>query len=288
MRIKLECQKESSVFESFAAFERVIVTGPHRSGTRICAKMIAYDTGFEFVDENDIGLDSSLQLWSLFDNNRHFVVQCPALCRYVHLFGIDDTAIVLMRRNVKDIIASQERIGWRWEWLELARYDRLDGAIAEVKYEFWGKNQRAQIKHAFEVEYESLSRHPLWVPQPLRRDFGAEQTICRNEELALNPNALPCPRSDTLYWAASDNGEAIIIKTRQPAKLLNATGRLIWSLCDGTRTRQDILQVLKAQFDGVEESTLARDLDEFIDELVAGGFLWLSSSAIPRTPQMLC
>ena len=44
----------------------------------------------------------------IFEN--HFVVQCPALCHVVHKFGMPDVLVVIMRRNVDDIIASQKRI----------------------------------------------------------------------------------------------------------------------------------------------------------------------------------
>ena len=264
------------MFERFAEFNRVLVTGPHRSGTRICAQMIAYDTGHEYIDEQDFGVDSLGRLRSHLRTRRRCVAQCPALCRHVHMFSTDDTAIVLMRRNVEDIVASQARIGWVWEQLDLARYDRSDGIIAEIKYRFWEEYQRARIKHAFEIEYESLAGHPLWVPGHLRRNFGPGQTMCRGEAPAVHRNARPRPYADVLYWAGSDHNEAILVKTSEPVKLLNAKGRLIWSLCDGTRTRQDILRALKAQFSDVEEDVLARELDEFIHDLIAQRFLQLA------------
>jgi hypothetical protein len=265
------------MFGWLAEFDKILVTGPHRSGTRVCTKMIAYDTGHEYVGESDIGIDSLHWLDLLLHKRQRLAVQCPALCRHVHMFSADDTAIVLMRRNIEDIIASQERIGWRWEKVELGRYDRSDGVIAEVKYQFWEESQREQIQHAFEIEYESLAEHPLWIPKHLRQGFNPVQTAI-DENLATNSDACPSPGKGILYWGGSDDGEAILVKTRQPGKLLNATGQLIWSLCDGTHTRQDILQALKAHFDDVEEDVLARDLDEFINALVAQGFLRLSSN----------
>jgi len=104
------------------------------------------------------------------------VVQCPVLCRHVHMLAGDDVAVVLMRRRIEDIIASQKRIGWMWEWLELARYDRLDGVISEIKYNFWDQFQKDRIKHAFEIEYENLTAHPLWLDKEVRQDFEANQT----------------------------------------------------------------------------------------------------------------
>jgi hypothetical protein len=264
------------MFERFAGFDKIIVTGPQRSGTRICAKMIAYDTGHKYVDESMIGMDSLYALWLLFHTGQRFVIQCPALCRHVHMFSADDTAIVFMRRNTEDISASQKRVDWNWEQVELIQYDRQDGIVAEVKYQFWKEYQRERVAHAFEVEYESLAAHPLWVPEHLRQDFEAGQTTHQDKTLTASPNAYPCTHADVVYWECSEPERAILVK-QGTAKALNAVGQLIWTLCDGTRVRQDILHVLKTRFGHVDESLLARDLDDFLDDLVSQRFLWLSS-----------
>jgi len=91
-----------------------------------------------------------------------------------------------MRRKIEDIIASQKRISWSWEWLELARYDRTDGIIAEVKYQFWDQYQKELIKHAYENEYESLAAHPLWVAKMNARIFDARQTGGSNQLLPIS------------------------------------------------------------------------------------------------------
>ena len=263
------------MFKWLAQYDKILVTGPQRSGTRICTKMIAYDTGHEYVDELGIVGDSVTWLGTLISTKQRFVVQCPGLCRHVHMFSAGDTAIVLMRRNVEDIVASQERVGWRGEWLELAKYDRSDGVIAEVKYRFWEEYQQERIKHAFEIEYGSLAGHLLWVPERLRQSFAIGQTAVLNEGLPVDARLVPY--SDVLYEEELDHVTAILVK-RGPAKLLNATGQLIWTLCDGTRTRQDILQELEAHFKDIEESELACDLDEFVNDLTAHRFLWIASN----------
>lgn len=268
------------MFEYLAKFETILVTGPQRAGTRICAQMIAYDTGHDYVDEEDINMDSLYQLCNFMQERRRMVVQCPTLCRYVHLFSGDTIAVVLMRRSVADIIASQKRIKWSWEWLELGRYDRRDGVIAEIKYQFWDTNQRQQIKHAFEVDYESLALHPLWLPQSARQDFRPAQTQMVGEFLTLYPNAYPRPRLGVFYNQIPEHDVAFLIKslTRgSRAKRLNATAQLIWNLCDGQHTGQDILKTLQQEFTDVEEERLAHDLNQFVNELIAQGFLWLSA-----------
>jgi len=138
--------------------------------------MTAHDTGHRYIDEKEIHIDSLYRMHSLMQHSNNFVLHCPALCRYLHMFSANDTAVVLVRRSIEDIIASQERIDWNWDRVELARYDRSDGIVSEVKYQFWDENQRHRITHAYEIEYESLSGHPLWLSKDLRANFEASQT----------------------------------------------------------------------------------------------------------------
>lgn len=166
------------MFEHLAKFRVVIVTGPQRSGTRITAKMIAHDTGHQFIDERAINIDSLYRLVDALRLNG-VVVQCPALSRWVHTFGQnEDIAIVMVRRPVEDIIASQERINWteQFEMIELIRYGAIKGPIARVKYDYWDSHQKEHILNAFDVNYEDLSNHPLWIDKSKRADFGPHQT----------------------------------------------------------------------------------------------------------------
>lgn len=261
------------MFEWLEQYNKVLVTGPQRSGTRICAKMIAHDLDYDLIDETDLEMDSLYLLCSYLENRNRLVVQCPTLCRYIHILSGDDTAVILMRRSVKDIIASQQRIHWRWEWLELARYDRTDGVISDVKYEFWEKNQKDKIKHSFEIEYQSLAGHPLWISGALRGDFAPQQTKSAEQGAMIDACARLIPNANVLSWVPSGDSEGLLAKTSELAKLLNASGRFVWALCDGEHSRQDILEAMKAEFEDVSEDVLARDLDDFVADLLAHGFL---------------
>ena len=53
---------------------------------------------------------------------------------------------------------------------------------------------------------------------------------------------------------------------------LKDTGLVIWRKIDGSRSRDDILSELKAEFDADAE-VLTRDLDEFLSEVSAVGFV---------------
>ena len=53
---------------------------------------------------------------------------------------------------------------------------------------------------------------------------------------------------------------------------LKDTGLVIWQKIDGSRSRDDILSELKAEFD-VETDVLTQDLDAFLSEVSAVGFV---------------
>jgi len=170
------------MFEYLAEYPVILVTGPQRSGTRIMAKCVAYDLGHEYIDENEIKTDSLYELEILTKyqrGDRRLVVQCPALMYAVqHIVRRTgrDFAVVVVMRDIKDIVASQQRARWIWEYLEAWHYEEYPCPIAEVKYEVWRSVQRHQVPNWFEVEYESLADHSLWVPAEQRKDFDAWQT----------------------------------------------------------------------------------------------------------------
>lgn len=261
------------MFEWLVNFDKILVTGPQRSGTRICAKMIANDTGFEFVDEASLAMDGLYRLNYFLNAARPLVIQCPVICRHVHMFNDEKTAVVLMRRSVDDIVKSQERIGWQWEWLELARYDRTDGPIAEIKYQFWDEYQKERIQHAFEVEYESLVMHPLWISKEVRQGFAPIQTSQVAYSIEQDRNMMIIPQAGVHCIENLTQDLSILIKGKENARLLNEIGRLIWSLCDGKHTRQNILETLMTKFEDVDVKVLLSDMDKFIWDLVDNGFL---------------
>ena len=166
------------MFEYLAPFSRIIVTGPQRSGTTICAAMIAHDLGYRLCLEDKIATDSYTQAALLIAASRNFVLQAPALCHYAERLSIPQMAIVLMRRGIEDIVASEHRIGWHGsahhKW-ELQKYGVEDGVISEIKYAYWEIYQQSRIHNPFEVEYESLAAHPMWIPKEERVNFRSRQ-----------------------------------------------------------------------------------------------------------------
>lgn len=176
------------MFEYLAEFDHVLVMGPQRSGTTIAATIIGADLGYEVVTEKDLpAVDSLNGLLDRLEHGTRQVIQCPALSRWVHLLGNwERLAVVWMRRDVSEIVASQVRIGWRGGLAELLRYDVLDAwercgpgddLAAMLKIGFFESHQRDLIRHCFEVDFRDLTEHPLWLPDFMRRDFATHQVM---------------------------------------------------------------------------------------------------------------
>lgn len=184
------------MFNHLKRFSVILVTGPHRSGTTIAANMIASDLGYMLMYEEDVVhrariLKQPEDNWQWFFNlnvffaehyerRYHTVFQCPSHCRYVDTYaGQGHIGVVMMHRNPADILRSQKRIKWNFDKNELKKYDAPKYAeIAHVKYNYWNRIQRdklLELGQAIDLDYESLSSHPFWVPKEKRVSFHSRQ-----------------------------------------------------------------------------------------------------------------
>jgi hypothetical protein len=165
------------VFEHLAAYKKIVVTGPQRSGTRIGAQMIAADTGHRFVDEAEF-LIKDAGLFREFLLQDGIVVQAPHMLKDV----VDDPPpgifIVLMRRDLEHVHASAQRIGWTENFggntTELKKFGLTEGDSAAVKYEYWDSHDKT-VPY-LELDYECLRAHPMYVTDEQRKGFGHWQT----------------------------------------------------------------------------------------------------------------
>ena len=98
----------------------------------------------------------------------------------VHLLENDDIAVVFMLRNTDEVIQSEQRIDWLHPHnkLEKEKYfsPRSRLPISVLKTRMWRTYQKKLIgERAFELDYESLENHPLWIDKSLRENFGPRQ-----------------------------------------------------------------------------------------------------------------
>ena len=167
-------------YTQLANYNKIVVTGPQRSGTRITTKIIAHDFGCKMVDEMRLKI-SSLQKFSevMLEPNK-MAIHCPALSSIVHLIDFPNTVVVFCFRDFNDIKKSQERIGWKHDTIERAKYfvdDTDPREQFEVKYHCWNIFQKPKMRvDFFENHYSSLSNHRLWINKELRSNFHICQT----------------------------------------------------------------------------------------------------------------
>jgi hypothetical protein len=139
--------------------------------------MIAADTGHGFVDETEFLIKDEALFRATLERDR-IVVQAPHMLKDLVDDPPEGTFVVLMRRDLDHIHASEARIRWAEELggraTELGKFGLTDGDPATIKYAYWDTHEK---KVPFlEVEYESLRSHPLFIPDELRKDFGPLQT----------------------------------------------------------------------------------------------------------------
>jgi hypothetical protein len=165
------------MFEHLSSYDRIVVTGPQRSGTTIAGRMIAADTGHRYVDEGEFGVYDSVR-WREILTGHRIVVQCPHMLKVI----VDDpppgVLVVLMRRDLADIHASERRIRWeedlRGNTRELESFGLSQGDSARLKYDYWDTHPRPACH--LEVAYDSLRTHPAYVAPEQRASFGRKQT----------------------------------------------------------------------------------------------------------------
>lgn len=168
------------MFEILRAYPRIVVTGPQRSGTTICSRMIAHDTGHRLCDEQDWGVhDPAALLHEL--RQEPVVAHCPTLFKWIVDRPSPDVLVVVVRRDLESIYASQRRIDWQFEAMELRQfglhpvYDNgCRPRAAAVKYAYWDWGTRPPIY--VEVNYDDLRTHTLWVDPGDRERFAPKQT----------------------------------------------------------------------------------------------------------------
>ena len=158
------------MFENLAKYDIILVAGPQRSGTKIVARMIAHDAGHTYVDEMEVGyapMRNPTVLPKFIEVARQggqkIVVQCPGWTEKLYTLSAKDTMLIVVERDVEDIVRSRKRMGWR-----VARGHRAE--LYNV-YKRWREEWSKACENAMTVFYETLYCHPLWVPPGERAHY---------------------------------------------------------------------------------------------------------------------
>ena len=157
--------------------KQIIVTGPQRSGTVFTANVLAKDLGLPLVEETAFDTHNLPKFMEIVNNKSSYVMQAPGMSPYVHT--LTKPVIIWMHRNVKDILRSQIRIDWtnKHEKVETDKYFTHDSVPAStIKTDYWERFQRHLLEdRAYDLDYESLKDHPMWVDKEDRVNFGERQ-----------------------------------------------------------------------------------------------------------------
>jgi pyrroloquinoline quinone biosynthesis protein D len=92
----------------------------------------------------------------------------------------------------------------------------------------------------------------------------------------MTTDPVPSPRGRHVIEEI-DHESLIYRRPTKAAIYLNETATVIWKLCDGTRTVQEIIAILADTFPDAAEDVRA-DVRQTIDELVGAGALELGDS----------
>ena len=146
--------------EQIATFEKILVTGPQRSGTTFVSWILQRMRGYPHVVMPYNSYDRACAQLA-----EPCVMHGPGVSRWCHDLAIefDPIAVVWMRRPTPEVVRSQQRIKWAAEPIEKRIYGTGRGPICEVKHEFWDRHQKALVPFPFEIHYHDLRQHPDWV-----------------------------------------------------------------------------------------------------------------------------
>jgi hypothetical protein len=139
--------------------------------------MLASDWGWQYLTEENYGVQDEQRFMSIVRNVERVVIQAPAMTHMmIHMANVN-VFVVWMMRPLADILRSQKRIGWEcYEAVERAKYAESDNdmPIAAIKYKQWERD-RSKVAHV-ELSYDSLRSHPMFINKAKRRAFGPRQT----------------------------------------------------------------------------------------------------------------
>lgn len=143
-------------------YPSVVVVGSGRSGTHICADMIASDLGYRYTPETDFGQNKWGRFLEWMERGQ-VVCQAPDLWRQIENVP-DKFGIVVLTRELEDIHASWQRVPMKPPDDPAAIYEKLESLRPRPNV-FW-------------LRYENLKSHGLWLPEKVRRNrtWGWSQT----------------------------------------------------------------------------------------------------------------
>lgn len=90
---------------------------------------------------------------------------------------------------------------------------------------------------------------------------------------ALTPTPLYIRNPDVVLREEDQDGGLLFNPDTNQIRVLNATGLLVWQMCDGGHALSDFVDALRDSFDGVPEEQVGSDVERFVQDMQAHGFI---------------
>ena len=199
-------KRRVELIEYLSKFDKVIVSGPQRTGTTLFAYILADYLEYDLIQEEDFGVHDAEQFLKFVKMPGKMVIQCPAVSASIDLANDLQVVYIFMMRNLEDILASQIRVNWNRElnidgtfilreehektkYLqrlsslnqsgELSSLLDFSKPIAQIKYAFWNLYQKKKVDNYIEFKFEEVKYYfpEYWLSKFERRQFKARQVI---------------------------------------------------------------------------------------------------------------
>jgi|ETNmetMinimDraft_25_1059894.scaffolds.fasta_scaffold11993_4 hypothetical protein len=176
-------------FDLLRSFERIVVSGPQRSGTNLTSQFLSQKLERRYVDELEFDFYLESHFINTLKANRRVVVQAPTMSHILHLVDIPSTFVFFCVRDVCDIIKSEDNMRWSGHKFERRNYsqDEYSGLpISQAKYNFWFFKQRPLMICPFrEIHFSSFVGSDIWID---KRESGKTQPDTSWKPDASNDN----------------------------------------------------------------------------------------------------
>lgn len=81
---------------------------------------------------------------------------------------------------------------------------------------------------------------------------------------------------DVVLREEDEDGALLFNPDTSEVRVLNATGLFVWRMCDGV-PEETLVSALSGAFDSVPPGRVREDVDRFVSDLLAAGFLGRAS-----------
>ena len=180
-------------------YKKVLVTGPHGSGNKIMAKIIAHD--FKLLEGrgeyawslDDYNSDDCIVTFYKKYKDKEYVFFGPSQSGHLQRIteNLKDVLVIFMYKDIESIESYTERNPFvkdeshKYEWklyrrIVMEEYPEsvkyLSQSIEQLTYYLWENHQRELIPNWLEIKHSSLEGHELWIGKEERKDFKEWQT----------------------------------------------------------------------------------------------------------------